>query len=226
MHSHVCKNETCGKTFSSNKKRRSFCSDCNEAANNNTARQYAMVNGNLRMFLNRLRSKNNHIPSKSRKNITLEHLLNLWKIQDGLCDETGISMTCRLAKGEWFPWNVSIDRIKAGEPYTLDNIRLVCSGTNGLMRQLSKEVFRKTCIAVADKLRQRLPTPMSHPWINSVVKPHDAFASFPRRVPLTGISELAAGIDMSKEYQIAAHLAELDYLAHEIAVKRAIAMAA
>jgi hypothetical protein len=178
------------------------------------------------MFLNRLRFKNNHIPRKSRKNITLEHLLNLWKKQSGLCAETGFEMTYRLVKGEWFPWNVSIDRIKAGEPYKIDNIRLVCSGTNALMRQLSKDVFRRTCIAVTGKLQERPPTPMSHPWISSMSKPENTFANLPRRAPLRGISDLAVGVDMSKEYQIAAHVAELDYLAHEIAVKLAIAASA
>lgn len=57
-------------------------------------------------------------------------------------------------------------------------------------------------------------------------KLENAFAKLPRRNPLIGISELAAGIDMSKEYQIAAHAAELDCLANEIAVTRAIAMVA
>jgi hypothetical protein len=174
MHSYVCKK--CNVTFSSNKKRRSVCSDCNEAANNSTARQYAKVDGNHRMFLNRLRFKNNHISGKSRKNITLEHLLSLWKKQGGLCDETGIEMTYRCVKGEWFPWNVSIDRIRPGRPYDIGNIRLVCSGTNALMRQLSKEVFTKTCVAVANKFRER-----PYPWLNSISKPEDAFANFPRR---------------------------------------------
>jgi hypothetical protein len=228
MHSHVC--EKCNETFSSNRSRQRFCSaDCRHDPNRSTANQYAKIDGNIPLYLNRLLYKGNHLEGKSRKNLTLDQLITKWKDQDGRCAVSGIPMTYRAVIGGEFPFNASIDciipRSKGGQ-YAIGNIRLICTIVNVARQDYSDGALEEMCIAIAGKLQERPSRPMSHPWVNSMSKSEDAFANFPRRVPLTGISELAVGIDMSKEYQMAAHLAELDYLAHEIAVKRAMAPAA
>lgn len=155
MHAHVC--QKCGETFSSPKKHRVFCTNCNADDNNTTARQYSMRDGHLRPYLNVLRSKNNHLPGKSRKGLTLEHLVEQWKKQGGLCAVSNIQMTYRAVKGEWFPYNISIDRIIPGSEgglYEPDNIQLVCSIINSMMQDYSKEVFVTVCVAVADRFRE------------------------------------------------------------------------
>jgi hypothetical protein len=62
-------------------------------------------------------------------------------------------MTCRTKQGEKFPYNASIDRIIPGAPYTLDNIQLVCTIINTLIKDFSKEDFVRLCISVAEHNR-------------------------------------------------------------------------
>ena len=111
---------------------------------------YARVDNNLPYYLNRLLHKKNHIPAKSRKNLTRADLERLWEQQGGRCALSGIPMTFRAKKGNTFPYNASIDRIVPGGPYTIDNVQLVCTITNTIMRHFSKKDFVRLCNAVVE----------------------------------------------------------------------------
>ena len=112
------------------------------------------MDGNLRMYLNSLRHKGNHVPYRSREHLTIHQLTNLWETQGGRCAVSGLPMTCRKRKGERFPFNASIDcivPISQGGRYEINNIQLVCTAVNLLMRDFSKQDFIRVVIAVADK---------------------------------------------------------------------------
>lgn len=156
---HVC--QKCGRDFQSTRREQLFCSeDCRGQTNRSTEDQYSKIDNNLPLFLNRLLYKDNHRKGKSRKNITRDQLLELWKRQDGLCAISGIPMTYRAKKDEWFPYNVSIDciipRSKGGE-YTIENIQLVISFINPLVKEHSKELFMRVCFAVANRFKESCP---------------------------------------------------------------------
>lgn len=63
--------------------------------------------------------------------ITKDDLLNIWNKQQGLCKISKIPMTCEMDSGRVYT-NISVDQIKPGKGYTLDNIQLVCSAVNQL----------------------------------------------------------------------------------------------
>lgn len=147
---HAC--EKCGTSFQSTRQRQRFCSqECSGYKNKTTSRQYALIDGNLALYLNRLLYKNNNIEAKSRVNLTREELLRLWQNQGGCCAISGVPMTLRAKQGEKFPYNASIDRIVAGGAYEAGNVQLVCTIINSLMKDFSKEDFIRVCIAVARK---------------------------------------------------------------------------
>jgi hypothetical protein len=152
MRSHVCKK--CGDSFTSARSRHLFCSkECRGYSSRSTAEQYSQIDDNLPLYLNRLLYKRNNIEGKSRKNIDREQLMDLWLRQDGRCAMSGVPMTCRTKQGERFPYNASIDRIVAGGPYERDNIQLVCTIVNTLMKDFSKEDFVRLCASVSARSR-------------------------------------------------------------------------
>ena len=91
-----------------------------------------------------------NIEGKSRRNLTRNDLLELWQKQDGRCAISGLPMTCRTKSGEKFRYNASIDRIMPGDPYERNNVQLVCTIINSLMKDFSKEDFIRLCTAHAD----------------------------------------------------------------------------
>ena len=98
---HVCKK--CGRAFQSPRSEQLFCSEhCRGQDNRSTEDQYSKIDNNLPLFLNRLLYKDNHRKGKSRKNITRDQLLELWNKQGGRCAISGIPMTFRAKKDEWF----------------------------------------------------------------------------------------------------------------------------
>jgi hypothetical protein len=92
--------------------------------------QYEKLDGNLEGFLNKLRTS-----THERKHLHLRDLVDLWNKQEGRCAITGIPMTYRAERGEFFPYNVSIDRVVPkweGGTYASENIQLVCKIANAL----------------------------------------------------------------------------------------------
>ena len=51
------------------------------------------------------------------------------------------------------PWMPSVDRIRCGGPYSLDNVRLVCAAVNVSMNQFGEEVFFRIAAAVVARKR-------------------------------------------------------------------------
>lgn len=107
-----------------------------------TETQYSKISGNWKRYFTRLLHK-------GRKELTVDQLLSLLEAQQGLCALSGIPLTCTLEVGKRFKTNASIDRIKAGGPYTLSNIQLVCSALNTFRMDSSVEEFIWFCKQVA-----------------------------------------------------------------------------
>lgn len=87
------------------------------------AKQYLRISGNWERYFNRLQKH-------KREEITTEVLLKKLKEQNYKCALSGVQLTCLLEQSKKFKTNASIDRIKAGFPYTEDNIQLVCAALN------------------------------------------------------------------------------------------------
>ena len=110
-----------------------------------TKSQYEKISGNWSRYISRLL----YAGGRKRDGLTRKQLLDKLKNQDYKCALSGIEMTCQLKKGVKFPYNVSIDRIEAGGPYSIDNIQLVCRALNSWRSDTSIEDFIKICRAVA-----------------------------------------------------------------------------
>jgi len=120
------------------------------AENITTEDQYKNMDGNLRSFLNKLRTAKHE-----RKHLRLSDLVNLWGRQDGRCAITGIEMTCRAERGSFFPYNVSMDRIIPeweGGTYALDNIHFVCKVANDIKKHYRISDVREAIRTFAEKV--------------------------------------------------------------------------
>lgn len=62
---------------------------------------------------------------KDKPNLTLEQIEDLYNKQKGLCALSGVPLTWVHGQGK-VNTNISLDRIKHGEEYSIDNVRLVC----------------------------------------------------------------------------------------------------
>lgn len=71
-------------------------------------------------------------------NITSEDLIELWATQGGLCALSGLPMTHHFDNGGTKDYNVSIDRIRSTEGYTITNVQLVCSRVNTIKNDLDE----------------------------------------------------------------------------------------
>lgn len=111
-----------------------------------TENQYKYISGDWRRYFARLTNK-----SQRRENISIEDCLELLAKQDGLCALSGVELTCLLEKGKKFKTNASLDRIKAGLPYTKDNIQLVCAAVNCWRGDTELEEFIWFCNRIAEK---------------------------------------------------------------------------
>ena len=111
-----------------------------------TETQYEKISGNWERYLRRLL----YAGGKKRALLSVEELLEILEDQDYRCAISGIPMTCLLEKGTKFPYNVSVDRVKAGGSYTKDNIQLVCNCLNSWRGDTDLEFFIEVCKKVAD----------------------------------------------------------------------------
>lgn len=87
--------------------------------------------------------------SVERKDLTVADLVKILEEQNGLCALSGVTLTRITGHGN-ISTNASIDRINAGGPYTIDNIRLVCSCINSFRGNLNDEEFKFWCKRVAN----------------------------------------------------------------------------
>lgn len=111
-----------------------------------TENQYKYISGDWRRYFARLTNRSN-----DRENISVDDCLTILEKQEGVCALSGVELTCLLEKGKKFKTNASLDRIKAGLPYTKDNIQLVCTALNSWRRDTDLEEFIWFCKRVAEK---------------------------------------------------------------------------
>lgn len=85
-----------------------------------------------------------------RENISRQDLLDLLDKQGGLCALSGRKLTCTLEKNVKCKTNASLDRLRPGEPYTKDNIQLVCRALNSFRGDTEVDDFIDWCRDVAN----------------------------------------------------------------------------
>lgn len=141
----------CGDTFKPKSGQHVFCTEkCKGkwqyvSGRMSTENQYKSISGDWRRYFARLVNR-----SHQRENITIEDCLELLEKQDGVCALSGIELTCQLEKGKKFKTNASLDRIKAGLPYTKDNIQIVCAALNVWRSDTDLDEFIWYCKRVAE----------------------------------------------------------------------------
>lgn len=143
FHPKPCK--VCGKDFQPKSSVHVFCSEkCKGrikyvTGEGSTENQYKRISRNWRRYLQRL------LYGKGRESLSVEDLLTLLEKQNGKCALTGSDLTCELGLGMIHMTNVSIDRIRPGGPYSLDNIRLVCRIANVMKWNMSDQELKEWC---------------------------------------------------------------------------------
>lgn len=121
----------CGNEFAARSGPHKFCSSACKTKNNQNngsmtcKKQYERISGDWVRYFNRLNRR-----TAKRPVLTTAHMLAQLEKQKGLCAMSGVPLTCLLEQGKKFKTNASIDRIRAGEEYTPDNIQLVCAALN------------------------------------------------------------------------------------------------
>jgi hypothetical protein len=116
-----------------------------------TENQYKVISGNWDRYVSRLM----YYGGRKRDKLSKEIILKKLEEQNYRCALSGLPLTCNLEKGVKFPTNVSIDRVKAGGPYTEDNIQLVCRALNSWRADLSTEEFVEWCRLVVNHADKR-----------------------------------------------------------------------
>lgn len=103
-------------------------------------------------YLNRLL-----IRKKSAKTVafdlTLEQVMVIYHRQGGKCALTGRELQCQVVPGVTNMENASIDRIKAGGPYTMENVQLVCRDVNAFRGDTPMKNFIHVCRLVAKHVK-------------------------------------------------------------------------
>lgn len=104
------------------------------------------VRGRLRDLLvsARTRAKKSNLPCT----ITLNWVMALYEEQKGCCILTGLPFSLErnpLGKRVHMPFSPSLDQIKAGAGYTLENTRLVCVIVNLALNRFGEDTFRTMC---------------------------------------------------------------------------------
>lgn len=110
-----------------------------------TETQYKKISGNWSRYFSRLLAR-----SMRRENISRQDLLDLLDKQGGLCALSGRKLTCTLEKNVKCKTNASLDRLRPGEPYTKDNIQLVCRALNSFRGDTEVDDFIDWCRDVAN----------------------------------------------------------------------------
>lgn len=106
-----------------------------------TETQYKLISGDWKRYLSRLI----YSAGRKRDQLSRDELLEVLENQDYKCALSGVQMTCNLELGKTFWTNASVDRIKAGGPYTKENIQLVCRGLNSWRSAIPLEEFIWWC---------------------------------------------------------------------------------
>lgn len=129
----------CGTKYVPNAKgahKAKYCSKaCSYEANHNTAKQYERINADTTP-ISYIKCLLSH---KTRSELSVTEVMELWEEQSGKCALTGVPMTFKRQVGTKFKTNLSLDRIEVGGPYIKDNVRLVCTIANKMRLDMSDE---------------------------------------------------------------------------------------
>lgn len=91
---------------------------------------------------------------KTKTTLTLQHLLDLWVKQDGICPLTGWKMVLPENTSGWAdstqPKNASLDRIDCSKGYDPGNLRFVCLMANHARNKFTDEQVFAFCHAVTE----------------------------------------------------------------------------
>lgn len=142
--------KTCGEIFKPNSGAQLYCSvECGFGSSryhHQTPKQYKLITNNWSRYLSRLL----YSAGRRKDSLTRDDLLDLLEKQNYKCALSGVELTCLLEKGKRFWTNASVDRIKAGGPYTKDNVQLVCRGLNSWRSSIPVEEFIWWCEQVVN----------------------------------------------------------------------------
>lgn len=147
----TCK--TCGEEITDVKSYRKYeCRKCWNYKNKMAKRKQAStLEGYFSMILYDV---NNH-PHRNRfeNDIDLNHLMNLYKLQNGRCAISNIEMTWGYGddiNGNRYrkPYNISVERLNNSKGYMKDNVILICNAINlfkstndvSFVYEISKEI--------------------------------------------------------------------------------------
>lgn len=128
---HTC--QECGKNFKQRGNRKRVY--CSKECYGNAKR----TNTDLEHYFGKLVSKRGR-----HKTLSKEDCISLWEKQNGKCAITGLPMTIIHGEGR-VTTNASLDRIKAGEEYTKENVRLTCTVVNLMRLDMSDNEFADWC---------------------------------------------------------------------------------
>lgn len=87
-------------------------------------------------------------------NLTLDYLLSLWNLQQGICAMSGIEMTFDRYHGR-IPTNVSIDKIDRNKGYVIGNVQLVCMACNQIKSDWSEEIMYNICKKIVEQYENK-----------------------------------------------------------------------
>lgn len=138
-HTRAC--PKCGTEFTTTTQRK-HCSDACKSTYN-SAKHHSRHQNTLQYHLIKLLSKS------ERRNISLDSLEQMYHDQKGLCALSGEKMTYIHGNGRC-ETNISLDRIKAGGPYLIDNVRLVCATVNTMRSDMSDDTLYEWCQRILD----------------------------------------------------------------------------
>lgn len=106
-----------------------------------------------RYFLRKIRAR--HKQKNWETDLTLSFLKNLWESQNGICPITGWQMILPGSTTEWdrspvSPNHASLDRIEAGKPYKIGNVRYISFIANMAKYTFKDEDVRRFAKAVVE----------------------------------------------------------------------------
>ena len=130
--SKVC--EVCGEPLESLRKKKYCSRSCKNTGG--SRRYHATHNGSLEYCLKKLCGE------KRRKDLYWHDVYDLYLKQEGKCAVTGIQMTFDRSRKQTA---LSLDRIEAGGPYIIENIRLVCSVVNSMRLDMTDKELLFWC---------------------------------------------------------------------------------
>lgn len=83
--------------------------------------------------------------------VTVEHLIDVWQKQNGLCAYTKLPLSSEAHRLN----TVSLDRIDSSKDYVADNVQLVGVAVNYMKRDLAEEQFVQLCKLVAQNVSKQ-----------------------------------------------------------------------